>query len=415
MTEPTPQTEESLNSETCWALLERVAASPQLRRSARLQELLRYVGQRSLKEGCGQVHEQEIGFKVFGRPETYDTSVDNIVRTNVSDLRKRIEAYFKAEGLLEPVILEIPRGSYVPVFKCRPVQPQPEAEPPLAVPVRDEPTDALTDSRSKLPFDNTDSLPERHIAISRRVAIWALASLVFLALTAGAAWKYWPARQESAVDDFWRPILHDRGPILLCAGGNTFAQNPVPGFFTAGKETDYPYFSLQTEISTTLLSTLIERHGATPQFKFAASTPLPELHEYPVILLNAYNNQWTLRLVQPHRFHFAPQTDQAILDGMKPQESWRRDPSVPYSSADDYALIARYWDTTTDNWVVVLAGLGRNGTEAATQFVVSPQYMQMLRNQLGRSFSNRNIEVVLKVSVIDGKTGAPSIMAVNTW
>jgi hypothetical protein len=59
--------------------------------------------------------------------------------------------------------------------------------------------------------------------------------------------------------------------------------------------------------------------------------------------------------------------------------------------------------------------VGRNGTEAAAQFVTSPHYMQMLRDQVGNDFSNRNVEVVLKVSVIDGKTGAPSILAVHAW
>jgi hypothetical protein len=41
--------------------------------------------------------------------------------------------------------------------------------------------------------------------------------------------------------------------------------------------------------------------------------------------------------------------------------------------------------------------------------------MQLLRDQLGKDFSSRNIEAVLKVSVIDGKTGAPSILAVHAW
>jgi len=59
--------------------------------------------------------------------------------------------------------------------------------------------------------------------------------------------------------------------------------------------------------------------------------------------------------------------------------------------------------------------VGRNGTEAAAQFATSPHYMQMLRDQLRGGFSNRNIEAVLKVSVIDGKTGAPSILAVHSW
>jgi len=78
-------------------------------------------------------------------------------------------------------------------------------------------------------------------------------------------------------------------------------------------------------------------------------------------------------------------------------------------------LLARYRDTTTDSWVVALAGVGRNGTEAAAEFATSPHYMQLLRDQVGSSFSNQNIEAVLKVSVIDGKTGAPSILAVHAW
>jgi hypothetical protein len=132
-------------------------------------------------------------------------------------------------------------------------------------------------------------------------------------------------------------------------------------------------------------------------------------------LRGAFNNQWTLRLVEPLRFHFASEPAETIVDRMQPQVRWVRDASLPYSSADDYALVARYRDTTTDSWVVVLAGIGRNGTEAAAEFASSPHYMQMLRDQLGRDFSNRNIEAVLKVSVIDGKTAAPSILAVHSW
>jgi hypothetical protein len=100
---------------------------------------------------------------------------------------------------------------------------------------------------------------------------------------------------------------------------------------------------------------------------------------------------------------------------MQPQIRWSRDKSIPYSSADDYALLARYRDVTTDSWVVVLAGVGRNGTEAAAEFATSPRYVQLLQDQLGKDFANQNIEVVLKVSVIDGKTGAPSILAVHSW
>jgi hypothetical protein len=111
------------------ALIERVARSEQLSRSARLRDFLLYVGRQSLKDGSPEIHEQEIGHKVFGRPTSYDRSQDNIVRVNATELRKRIELYFATAGAHEPLILDIPRGSYKPVFRRRLPQAQDQTAP----------------------------------------------------------------------------------------------------------------------------------------------------------------------------------------------------------------------------------------------------------------------------------------------
>src|SRR5277367_6734346 len=100
-------------------LLDRVSRSPQLRRASRLRELLLYIGKQSIEEGRTDLHEQEIGTKVFGRPPHYDTSQDNIVRVNATELRKRLENYFVTDGAHEAWVLEIPRGGYSPVFSRR--------------------------------------------------------------------------------------------------------------------------------------------------------------------------------------------------------------------------------------------------------------------------------------------------------
>src|ERR1700728_934334 len=122
---PAPEAAKSEPSiEARRALFERVAASEQFSRSARLRDFLLYVGKQSLKEGCPEIHEQEIGAKVFGRPSSYDRSQDNIVRVNATELRKRIELYFTSEGAHEPLVLEIPRGAYKPVFYRRPLEVQ---------------------------------------------------------------------------------------------------------------------------------------------------------------------------------------------------------------------------------------------------------------------------------------------------
>jgi hypothetical protein len=115
-------------------LVERVAASRYLSKSARLRDLLIYLCDRVLDGSVTEIHEQEVGHKVFGRPADYDTGSDNIVRVHASTLRKRLEQYFAEEGAAEPLIIEIPKGNYAPVFRRRTpaeaVAPPPELPPP---------------------------------------------------------------------------------------------------------------------------------------------------------------------------------------------------------------------------------------------------------------------------------------------
>jgi hypothetical protein len=97
----------------CWNVWRQAS----FKRAALLREFLLYVGRQSVRDNSIIIHEQEIGTTVFGRPPVYDTSLDNIVRVNATELRKRLELNFSSEGAEEPVVLEIPRGSYTPIFR----------------------------------------------------------------------------------------------------------------------------------------------------------------------------------------------------------------------------------------------------------------------------------------------------------
>ena len=391
------------------AELETVLKSAHFASSKRCHDLLEFVVMRAIEGDFESLSERFIGARVFGRPLDYETSSDAIVRVRANDVRRRLSQYYLEPHTASAVRIGLISGSYIPEFHFGE-----EARRATAEPAHVEGWANHDEAHMELP---AAAVPLKKLGW-RRLRWPVLIAVSLLLAAASVLWVMHVTSPHRALDAFWEPIVREKGDILICAGGNTFLQNPVPGFFTAGKEIDYPYFSLQTEVSTTLLSALIERYGATPQFRFSASTPLPEFHEHPLILLNAYNNQWTMRLAEPLRYHFIPRATgevQGIVDGTHPATLWRRDPSIAYENADDYALVARFWDKTTDNWVVVLAGLGRNGTEAATRFVVDPHYMQELRERLGGDFSNRNIEVVLKASVVDGKTGAPAIMATYSW
>ncbi|HWB97253.1 MAG TPA: helix-turn-helix domain-containing protein [Bryobacteraceae bacterium] len=121
-------------------LVERIAASRQFRKSPRQRQLLLYLASRTLESPGCDVREQEIGSAVFGRSSEYDTSLDNIVRVSIHELRKKLLAYFAGEGLDEPQILEIPKGGYALVFVPRPPAPAlvPEPEVPRLQVVKTE-------------------------------------------------------------------------------------------------------------------------------------------------------------------------------------------------------------------------------------------------------------------------------------
>src|SRR5437763_435700 len=89
------------------ALLQRVLWSRPIEKSARIRDLLTYVCERTFDDPAAEVHEQEIGHKVFGRPADYDTALDNVVRVTASQARKKLEQYFATDGVTEPVVLEI--------------------------------------------------------------------------------------------------------------------------------------------------------------------------------------------------------------------------------------------------------------------------------------------------------------------
>jgi hypothetical protein len=409
-----PQTQ--LERDAILRELEAVLASPHFSNSKRYPALLQYIVEKTLKGESDELKERTLGVEVFDRSPSYDTNADTVVRYTAGEVRKRLSLYYYELERKPTIQISLPAGSYVPEF-IHTGEVAEEVLPAVMPPevVREALTvhEPATIEPTVLPV--VSNAPMLRVRFGVGLAVVAALILV-LAATAGWAWRSHRSPVSPPVSAFWAPILHDQPTVLVCTGGSVFAQNNFSGVMTAGKDSEYPFVSMQTASAIGRLSGLVEVSGSTTRLQGAASTPLSDLREHSVILLGGYNNPWTRRLLQPLRYHFTPESPNAsIMDSQQPSVAWGRDRSLPYSSADDYALIARFHNTVTDGWVVALAGVGRNGTEAAAQFVTSPHYLQLLKDSLGSDFGNRNIEVVLKVNVIDGKTGAPTILASHSW
>ena len=92
----------------------RIAGSQTFAKARQLRDILCYIGMRTFQEGAVSIPEHEIACGVLGRRDSFDPSEDNIVRVQFGHLRKKLEQYFATEGCNEPLLLSIPRGSYVP-------------------------------------------------------------------------------------------------------------------------------------------------------------------------------------------------------------------------------------------------------------------------------------------------------------
>lgn len=150
--------------ETCRDLVDRVLRSASFQRAERQRDFLTHICERTLGGHAGEVTETEIGHFVFGRPLDYNSGDDNIVRVAARQLRAKLREYFDTEGRDEPLTIEIPKGSYVPVFT-----PQQAAAEEKPAPVADQ-------RPSRLP--------------------WVLAA-VLAAVCAGLAWDNLHLREKT--------------------------------------------------------------------------------------------------------------------------------------------------------------------------------------------------------------------------
>jgi tetratricopeptide (TPR) repeat protein len=97
--------------------LERVLSSPRFARNQRRSRFLRYLVEQHLA-GCDSVlKESVIGTEVFGRKPDYNPKTDAIVRAEARRVRTLRGDYYAGEGKGAPIVIELPKGGYVPVIR----------------------------------------------------------------------------------------------------------------------------------------------------------------------------------------------------------------------------------------------------------------------------------------------------------
>src|SRR3981189_1998511 len=126
---PPLSTDHLLNDER-WQLVQRIVSSPPFQKGTRLRDLLQFVTEQTIRGHAHELTEQHIGNALFHKPSNYSPLEDSSVRVHARQLRLKLHEYLNKEGRTEPLILDIPKGSYAPVFRTVPKT----ADLPAAIP-----------------------------------------------------------------------------------------------------------------------------------------------------------------------------------------------------------------------------------------------------------------------------------------
>jgi TolB-like protein len=97
--------------------LERILHSPSFANAPSLTRFLRYLVEATLNDGGSQLKEYSLGVEVFDRCESFDPRIDTIVRAQARRLRTKLEQYYREDGRLDPIAIELPKGSYVAFYR----------------------------------------------------------------------------------------------------------------------------------------------------------------------------------------------------------------------------------------------------------------------------------------------------------
>ena len=364
--------------------LNAILSSSHFSGSKRYPALLKYVVSKTLDGHTVELKERTLGVEVFDRSPDYDTNDDPVVRFSASEVRKRIAQYYSEDGESSQLQIHLPLGCYVPEFK-----------PKVAAPNR--------------------------IVLWRRRSLWWVAPALLLTLAALGAYSYRKASAPKIADKLWGQLLYSPASVLIVVGTSDFvppAVKPVEADQTDLLRGPYHHITMSSALALARVAGFLQVSGKAYEIKDDREVSLTDFRARPVILIGARNNPWTMRLTDPLRFRFDYGLLSRIQDRKNPDSNEWSDPHT-YEKADlstcDYALITRYHDMTTDGVVMVIAGLGTYGTEAASEFVVSSQYLNQLFSKTPADWKDKNLEIVIRTDKINGEAGPPYLVSSTFW
>ncbi len=372
--------------------LREVLESQSFARSEQLKRFLRYVCELEIEGRSAEIKEYSIGVEALGRPPSYSPANDSSVRRRAFELRSKLEELYAGELATSEVIIELPKGSYIPVFRFR---------------------------------GERDNSRARHQRV-RQVAALGVAFLLGASLATVGTCLLTNTGSRSApstvVREAWGPLATPGSTVLICVGTSLqlsvraggFAPDSTPPSFPVPPEIARLYqklnplpdggpLSMRPASNTTTLGVVgavaeaasnLRAMGVRYQILPERSAPLASFRNRNVIFLgDPLHSIAAAKLLSRGHLSVAldPSTRRLVIrDRRKPETdppAFARSEGRAGEAAEVYGLLTVLPSDSEPGQqrrTLIVSGVSHVGIQGAMEFFSSPENLAQLRSRFRR-------------------------------
>jgi len=407
------------------AQIERLLTSRSLHGSDSLRKLLRYLAAQSSSHRGSSPKEYQIATEVFGRHEDFDPHLDSLVRVQAARLRVKLAEYYASEGTADPVVVELPKGTYGLRFHEREKGARPAELPASTV--------------------QADVAAGKGSDATRRWIIALVAFAMLLAASLAVAVDRLLLRRTgesiAAADDgsvpvapsirtFWNGFLGGHDQPLVVFSNAPFVGRPDTGmrYYDAKHDANAPTLDHYTGVGEVLavhaLDGVFAELRQQLRVKRGSLFSLDDAKNNDLIFIGSPSENLTLLEIPNtkefvfRRLDCCERKGNVEIVNLHPAGSEVKEYLASPSNqtlTEDYSVIALVPGLEASYSVMILAGTTTIGTQAAVEFVSQQNSLDELLRALGVSNGGKlkPFEAVIHVKVVRGVPVSSELVALH--
>jgi hypothetical protein len=406
-----------LERDQVFGQIDRLTGSSVLHGSESLCKLLKYLGKHAVDEPGVPLKEYQIATEVFGRPSDFDPQTDSTIRVQAGRLRTKLSEYYASEGVTDRIVVELPRGTYIPAFHDRQA--------------------SNGNSRSQV-LEETNVTPDP----SRRWMVASIAACILLIIALAEIANLLQLRSsgtlttsatESVARSFqllWGPFVDGPQEPWVIFSNAAFVGRPESGirYFDPARDSGSHVFDHYTGVGEVIAIHNLDQVFALLhrqiRVKRGSLFSLDDARNNDLIFVGSPSENLTLQDIPgTQEFVFQRITtgprkgDLAVVNehpqGGEPIQVLSTVSTLPLT--EDYAVIAYMPGLNRARSVMILAGITTIGTQAGVEYVCREDSVKELLGRLGvlKVDDMKPFEALLRVKVARGVPVETTLVAVR--